>query len=56
MYFEVLALVITQLGFINRELGDFLSAIFPGHGIDHGADQLVDLFLAVIGDLLLSLA
>ena len=56
MDLEVFPRVITQLGFINGELGDFFRYVLPRHRPDHGRDQLVDLFLGIIGNLLLGRA
>ncbi len=50
---EILAIIIAELGFIDRVLGDHFSNIFLGDSPDHAADQLIHLFLRIVGDLLL---
>jgi hypothetical protein len=45
---EVLALVISELGFFHRKTGNFLRAILASHGPDHGSYELIDLFLGVV--------
>ena len=56
MDLQILAVVVTELRFLNGKLGNLLCAVFTGNRVNHRGDQLVYLLLRVIGDLSLSFA